>query len=378
MLEGVRIRTQPWIRHYDSVLFLPDEYFYVYQGQAYKDTDISEFINSPELMDHAYRTGFLVSRLFRFFGDEFIWCRFVGAFLGAFAAAFVCLAAQEFFSKETSAIVSLIAALAPQMAFYSIRPLKEIWVVFAASLMVFGFTMIIRNKKPIAATLLIMAATALFAWIRPEYGLMFTAAVPIAICFRHKNITVGKIAAVLLTILLGAIVFVYQSNKLTQRAERLFDKYTITKRDQRDKLEAVKAMDTIHKSRGPLRLLNIPLAILNPPPRNLHHIYTTEKKLFDIVVLSDIYQWWLPLPFLIIGSIVIITKRIEFLAFLLRGLRGDILRYRDSLAPVAFIIIGVGIESLLTIPKNWKNRIIIAVYAGFVICAVVVQAVVYT
>jgi hypothetical protein len=391
MLEGVRIRTSPWINHYDTTLFQPDEYFYFYYGQEYKDTTIDEFISSPPFKDQACRAGFLLSRIFSFFGGQSLWPRLVGAFLGAFAAAFVCLSAQKFFSKETSAIISLLAAFGPQTAFYSVRFLKETWIIFAASLIVFGFAVIIRNKKLFLAVLSITAAILVLLWVRFEYALVFIAAVPIALCFMYKSNSIGKIAAVIMVIVLGVIIFAYQFNQLAHKAGNLYDKYTITKRGQGGRLESVEVIDTIHKSRGPLRLLNIPLAMLNPPPRNLHHIYTAEKKLFDIVVLSDIYQWWLPLPFLIIGIIIIISRKTEFLAFLLPyllaisiaamllgGLEVDTLRYRDSLAPIAFIIIGAGIESFTASPKGWKNSIIMAVYAGFVICTVLAQIVVYS
>jgi len=379
MLDDVRVRTSPWIRHYDTVLFDADEFFYVYQGQRYSDMTVGEFVNSPEFKDHANRAGFLVSRLFKLFGDEFIWLRLVGVFLGALAAAIVCLTAQEFFSKNTSTVVSLLSALAPQTAFYSVRFLKEIWIIFAVSLIAFGFTMIIRNKKLFWAALSIATATIMLAWFRFEYSLLFIAAVPIAICFRHKSNPAGKTVAVLSLILLGMIIFFYQFNQLTHKAESLFDKYTLAERGQGGRLETVRAIDTIHKSRGPLRLLNIPFALLNPPPKNLHLIYTAENKLYDLVQKADIYQWWLPLPFLIIGTCMIITRRMEFLAFLLPyivviiisalllgGLQGGVLRYRDSLAPIAFIIIGAGIEAFIIQPKGWKNRIIIAVYAVFV------------
>lgn len=381
MLEGIRIRTNPWINHYDTTLFQPDEYFYFYQGQKYKDVTTREFINSPQLKKHAYRASFLMSRLFRFFGEQSFWPRVVGAFLGAFAAAFICLAAQNLFSKETAAIVSLICVIAPQTAFYSVSFLKEIWVILAMSIIVFGFVMIIRNKKPITSILSITTAIAILMWIRFEYGLIFITAIPIAICFRHKNNLVGKTAAVLSMILLSAIIFSYQFNKLIYKAEELLDARTIIK--QGEQLGKLEAMDKIYKSRGPLRILNIPLVLLNLPPKNLHHIYSEENKLYDIVRLADIYQWWIPLPFLIIGAIVIFIKRTEFLAFLLPyivgtsiaalllgGLQGDTIRYRDSLAPVAFIIIGTGIESFMASPKGWKNRIITAVYIVFVLLAV--------
>jgi len=388
--DDVRTKTAPWIRHYDTALFQADEFFYVYQGQRYSDVTISEFMNLPEFTDNAYRAGFLMSKILKFFGDEFIWPRIVGAFLGAFAAAFVCLTAQEFFSKENSAIVSLLCVIAPQTAFYSVRFLKEIWIIFAASMMVFGFMLIIRNKKPVAAVLSITAAAITLGWFRFEYGLMFLAALPVAICFRRKSSPVGKIIAITLMILLGVIIFSYQFNQLTRKAGNLFDRYTLTERGQRGKLEAIEVMDKIYKSHGPLRLLNVPLSLLNPPPKDLHHIYSEENKLYDIVLLANIYQWWIPLPFLITGAIVIIVKRAEFLAFLLPylvatgtsalllgGLQSNLLRYRDSLAPIAFLVIGVGIDSFLTIPKSWKNKVVIAVYAVFVICAVFVLPVVY-
>jgi hypothetical protein len=380
MRDDVRIRNTPWIRHYDSVLFEADEFFYVYQGQRYNDTTIGEFINSPEFTNHAYRAGFLLSKIFRFFGDELIWPRIVGVLLGAFAAAIICLTAEQFFSKESSAIVSLLSALAPQTAFYSVRFLKEIWVIFAASLIIFGFAMIIRNKKPITAILSITAAIVIFMWIRLEYGLMFIAAIPVAICFRHKSNPAGKTAAVLSMILLGIIIFFYQFNKLTDKAEALFDRYTSAEKTNIARLDV---MDKIYKSRGPLRLLNIPFALLNLPPKNLHCIYTAENRLYDSFLLASIYQWWIPLPFLIIGTCLIITRRTELLALLLPytiaiitsalligGLQTDILRYRDSLAPIAFIIIGAGIEGFLISPKSWKNRIIVTVYTIFVMLAV--------
>jgi hypothetical protein len=377
MLEDIRIRTQPWIRHYDTVLFQADEYFYIYQGQRYSDMTTSEFINSPDFTNHAYRTSFLISRLFRFFGNDFIWLRLVGAFLGALVAAFITMSAEELFKRNTASVISLFSVLAPQTAFYSVRLLKEIWIIFAVSMMIFGFTMIIRNKKPIIALLSIAAASIFLMWIRLEYGLMFIVTVPIAVCFGRKSSPATRIIAVLFMVLLGTIISIWQLNQFANKAGELFDRYTFGEKRYIAKLDA---MDKIYTSRGPLRLLNIPLALLNPPPKNLHHIYTAEKKLFDIVVLSDIYQWWLPLPFLIIGICLIVTYRTEFLVFLLPyiiaiitsalllgGLQTDILRYRDSLVPIAFIIIGAGIESFVASPKGWKNRIIIAVYTVFVI-----------
>jgi hypothetical protein len=380
MTEDIKTRTSPWIKYYDSVLFQPDEYFYAYQGQRYSDTTVSEFINSPEFAGNAFRAGFLMSRLFSFFGEETIWPRIVGALLGAFAAACVCLTAEELFSKTTSAIISLLAALAPQTALYSVRFLKEIWVIFAASLILLGFVMIIRNKKFITAILLIAMASILLAWIRLEYGLMLIFALPLAASFRRKSSSIGKSIVIIPMIILGIIIFLYQLSQMTGKVEYLFDKYTSTEQAQRGRIEV---MDRIYKSRGPLRLLNIPLTILNPPPKNLHCIYTEENRLFDIVLLADIYQWWIPLPFLIIGAVTVITQRKELLvlllpyilalstsAMLLGGLEPNLLRYRDSLAPIAFIIIGTGIETFITSPKSWKHRIILTVYALFVLLTV--------
>jgi hypothetical protein len=382
MQDNIRTRDFPWIRHYDTMLFHADEFFYVYQGQRYKDVTISEFIDSPELMKNAYRAGFLMSRIFKFFGDEFVWLRLVGAFLGAFAAAIVSLAAEEFFSKETCSIISLLSALAPQTAFYSVEFLKELWIIFAVSLMVLGLAAIIRNKKLFTAILPIAAAGPIFIWFRLEYGLMSIAAILIAVFFRSRISSVGKTVIIISMIVLALIISFYQFNQLTDKAENMSDRYTLRERGQRGRPENVAIIDKIYQSHGPLRLLNIPLAILNPPPKNLHHIYTEENKLYEIMLLADIYQWWLPLPFLIVGVIVIITKRTEFLAFLLLymvatgisslllgGLQGDVLRYRDSLAPIAFIIIGAGIEDFTALPKSWKNRIIIAVYAVFIVYA---------
>jgi len=380
MCNDDRIRTYRWIRHYDSVLLQADEFFYAYHAQAYKDTKISEFINSPELMENAYRASFLMSRLFKLFGDEFIWLRLVGVFLGASAAAIVCLTAQEFFNKNTSTIVSLLSVLAPQTAFYSVRFLKDIWIIFAVSLMVLGFAAIIRNKKLFSAVLPIVVSAVILFWIRLEYGLMFIAAIPIAVCFRHKSNPVVKSIVVLTVILLGVAIIVWQFDRLVNKAEGLLDRFTITERAQSGRLET---MDRIYKSRGPLRLLNIPFALLNPPPKNLHHIFAPENGLYDIVLQADIWQWWLGLPFLIIGSIIIISRRTEFLAFLLPyiiaistsallmgGLPPPLCRYRDSLAPIAFITIGIGVESFITTKKLWKNSVILFTYAVFIMLAV--------
>jgi hypothetical protein len=375
MCDDVRTKNLPWIRLHDSVLFQADEFFYVYNGQTYSNVTVSEFINSPEFMDNAYRTSFLMSRLFRFFGDELIWPRLVGAFLGAFAAAIVTLAVEKLFSKNTAVIISLLCVTAPQTAFHSVRFLKEIWVIFAVSMMVFGFAMIIQNRKFLSTALLTAAAIIILIWVRFEYGLMFIVTVPAAIYFRDKSNPARKTFAVLSVILLSAVIFIYQFNQLTHKAEGLLDKYTITKQEQRGQLEA---MDRIYKSRGPLRILNIPLALLNPPPKNLHHIYTEENRLYDIIQLANIYQWWIPLPFLIIGACLIIIHGTELLtillpyvvaictsAMLLGGLQPNLLRYRDSLTPIAFVIVGAGIESFITEEKPWKNRVILFVYAVF-------------
>jgi len=380
MCNDDRIRTYQWIRHYDSALLQADEFFYAYHAQVYKNITIPEFIKLPELTKNAHRTSFLMSRIFRFFGDEFIWCRIVGAFLGAFSAAIVTLAAEELFSRKTSTIVSLLSVIAPQTAFYSVRFLKEIWIISAASMMVFGIAIIIRNKKPLSAILSITVAIILLMWIRLEYGLMFTATVPIAICFRYKSNPAGKTVAVLSMILLGTIIFFYQFNQLTGKAENMLDRYTTM--IQEECLSKREVLDKIYKSQGPLRLLNIPLAILNPPPRKLYNVFAPENGLHDIVLQADIWQWWLGLPFLIIGTVIIISRRTEFLAFLLAyitviiiptlllgGLQPTIYRYRDSLAPIAFITIGVGIESLMAEQKQWKNIIMLSAYSLFVLLA---------
>jgi hypothetical protein len=379
MLEGIRVRTSPWIKHYDSVLFQPDEYFYFYYGQKYKDTTISEFTSSPQFKDHGCRSGFLLSRIFRFFGEQSLWPRLVGTFLGAFAAAIICLAAKELFGKETVAIVSMLSALAPQTAFFSVRFLKEIWVIFAVSIIVLGFAMIIRSKKLIPAIVAVAAGGAVLLWVRVEYGLMFITAVPVALCFRYKSSPIKIITVAAMVILFGVIIFTYQFNQMADKAEYLLNKFSI----ENDDPVRLEVMEEIYKSRGLLRIVNIPLAVLNLPPKNLHCIYTEENKLYDIIRLADIYQWWLPLPFLIIGTVITIGRRREFLvlllpyiivisiaALLLGGLTADFLRYRDSLAPVTFIIIGVGIESFITEKKTWKNIIILSVYALFALLAV--------
>ncbi|MDD5134470.1 MAG: hypothetical protein PHP01_03545 [Phycisphaerae bacterium] len=371
-----RVQTYKWIRHYDSALLQADEFFYAYMAQAYKDMTSSEFINLPELAENEQRASFLMSRIFGFFGDEFAWLRIIGAFLGAFAAAIICLAAQKLFSQKTCSIVSLLAALAPQTAFYSVRFLKEIWVIFAVSLLVFGFTVIIRNKKLFLAILSITAAIIILFWIRFEYGLIFTASIPIAICFRRKSDPAAKTIAILSVIIFGAAVLIWQGNQLARRTEGWLNKYTITKKEQSGRLET---MDKVYKSRGLLRLLNIPLTVLNPPPKNLHHIFTLENELYDVVLQTDIWQWWLSLPFLIIGSTIIISKRTDFLVFLtpyimviaisalvLGGLLPALYRYRDTLAPIAFIIVGAGIESFITERKLWGNIVILSVCVLFV------------
>jgi len=380
MQEDVRTKDLPWRKHYDTMLFAGDEFFYVYSAQRYSDVTTSEFINSPELIYNEYRVSFLISRVFRFFGEEFVWNRIVGVFLGAFAAAMICLTAQEFFNKNVSAIISLLSALAPQTAFYSIRFLKEMWTFFAISLIIFSFAMIIRNKKLFLTILLMTAGSAILMWIRFEYALMFIAAVPIVICFRGKGDPVKKIIALTVVIILGATIFIWQFNRMATKAGGLFNKYTMTEEAQSGRL---KILDKIYKSRGPLRLLNIPLAVLNPPPKNLHHLFMPENGLWDIILQVDIWQWWLGLPFLIIGSVIIINKHTEFLAFLapyivaiiisallIGGLLPGVYRYRDSLAPVAFLIIGAGVESFMTKTKQWKSGIILSVYAAFMALAV--------
>jgi hypothetical protein len=380
MLEGVRIRTSPWINHYDATLFQPDEYFYFYYGQEYKDSIISEFTSLPQFEDQACRAGFLLSRIFRYFGEQSLWPRLVGAFLGAFAAALIYLAAKEFFSDKTCLIISLLSVIAPQTAFYSVRFLKEIWIIFAAGMMVFSLAAIIRNKRILPAILWFAAAEIVLVWVRLEYGLVFILAMSAALYFRYKNDSIGRIISVIITILLGTIIFVYQFKGLADKSQIIFDRYTNMEKTPDSSFEVV---DKIYKSRGPQRILNIPLTLLYAIPKNLHHIYSEENKLYDIVRLSDIYQWWLPLPFLIIGATVIVIKRTEFMVFLLPyiiiasvsalllgGLQIEVLRYRDSLAPVAFIIIGTGIESYMTSPKGWKTKVILAVYAVFILLAI--------
>jgi hypothetical protein len=279
--------------------------------------------------------------------------------------------------------VSLLCVIAPQTAFYSVEFLKEIWIIFAISLMALGFTAIIRNKKLFAAILPIAAASAIFMWIRLEYGLMFIATVPIAICFRYKSNPAGKTVAVLSLIFLGAIIFFYQFEQLTQKAENTFDKYLLRERGEKGRTETIAILDKIYQSHGPLRLLNIPLSTLNPPPRNLYHIFSLANGLYDVVLQADIWQWWLGLPFLIIGTVIIISRRTDFLVFLLPyiaviiisailngGLRPVVYRFRDSFAPIAFIIIGAGIENLITEKKTWQNIIISSVYTVFVLLAV--------
>jgi hypothetical protein len=380
MSDDVRTRDLPWIRHYDSVLFQPDEYFYFYYGQRYEDTTISEFTSSPQFEDQSCRAGFLLSRMFRFFGEQSLWSRLFGAFLGASAAAIVALTAERLFSMDTAIIISLLSVVAPQTAFYSVRFLKEIWIIFATSLIVFGFAMIIKNKKTLSAIVSVVAAVAILMWIRLEYGLMFISALPLIYCFKGKINAAKRIMVILAVIILMVIIFVYQSEQLRYKAENLYDKYTLSEESPHGRIEI---MDEIYKSQGLLRIFNIPLAVLNPPPKDLYLIYAAENKLYDLVQKTDIYQWWPPLPFLIIGAIIIIIKHSEFMVFLvpyisvtiisamlLGGLEPNLLRYRDSLAPIAFIIIGTGIESFIASPKGWKNRIVLTVYAAFVLLAV--------
>ena len=383
MCSDDRIRTYPWIRHYDSVLLQADEFFYAYHEQAYKDVTISEFIHMPEIMKNAHRTSFLMSRILNFFGDEFVWLRIVGAFLGAFAAAIIALVAEKLFRRDTASIVSLVSVIAPQTAFYSVEFLKEIWIIFAVSLIVFSFTAIIQNKKFISAVLPILLSAIILFWLRFEYGLMSIAAIPLAVCFRGKSSAMVKTIIVVSMFFLAAIISICQFNHLTDKVEYTFDKYLLSERGERGKTETIAMLDQIYKSHGPLRLLNIPLSMLNPPPRNLHHIVMPPNGLYDIVLQADIWQWWLGLPFLIIGAVIIIKKRFEFLVFLLPyiaiisisailngGLRTVVARFRDSFAPIAFIIIGVGIESLITEKKPWKNMTILSVYSLFILLAI--------
>ncbi|MBN1788512.1 MAG: hypothetical protein JW806_09000 [Sedimentisphaerales bacterium] len=280
-------------------------------------------------------------------------------------------------------IVSLITILAPQTAFYSVKFLKEIWIIFAASLMVWSFTIIIQNKRLLPAIFSIAAAVTLLFWVRFEYALMFLAAVPITLCFRYKCGFAEKLISVILMALITIIISSYQFNQLTQKAENMAGKYARMERGQRGNLETVEVLNKIYLSRGPLRLFNVPMSMLNPPPKNLHHVYTKENKLYEIERQVNIYQWWIPLPFLIIGAIRIISKRTELLALslpylitictaaiLIGGLEPNLLRYRDSLAPIAFIIIGLGIESFMIKSKPWKKLTILSVYSLFAMLVV--------
>ena len=387
MCSDDRVTTYRWIRHYDSAILQADEFFYAYHAQVYNDVTISEFAGLPEFMQNSHRTSFVMSKILKFFGGEFIWLRIVGAFLGASAAGIITLAAGELFKRSTSSIVSLLSVIAPQTAFYSVEFLKEIWIIFAVSLIVFGFTAIIRNKKAFWAVLPIAVAAIVLLWFRLEYGLMAIAAVPIAICFRHKSNPAGKTIAVLSLIFLGAIILFYQFEQLTQKAENISDRYLLRERGEKGRTETIAILDKIYKSHGPLRLLNIPLSVLNPPPRNPYRIFLPANGLYDVVLQADIWQWWLGLPFLIIGALIVINKRIEFFVFLLPyiaviiisailhgGLLPVVYRFRDSFAPMAFIIIGVGIESLMTEKKPWKNMVILSAYSLFVLLAIYLYA----
>jgi hypothetical protein len=57
-------------------------------------------------------------------------------------------------------------------------------------------------------------------------------------------------------------------------------------------------------------------------------------------------------------------------ALLMGGLPPPLCRYRDSLAPIAFITIGIGVESFITTKKLWKNSVILFTYAVFIMLAV--------
>ena len=387
MSNDDRARTYKWIRHYNSVLLQADEFFYAYHIQTYKNITTSEFLKLPELLKNSHRTSFLMSRVFRILGDEFVWLRLFEAFLGAFAAMFLILAAREFFSKHTLLIISLLSVIAPQTAFYSVRFLKETWVIFAASLMVFGFTVIIRNKKYISAILPMAIGGAILIWLRLEYGLMCISVIPMAIYFRGKSSYIGKFLITVPMLLLIVMIAFYQFDRLSQKTENLFNKYEHAERGQKGRAESVAILDKTYTSQGPLRLLNVPLSVLNPPPRRLHHVVAPANGLHDIVLQADIWQWWLLLPFLGIGTIATIIKYKEFLVFLLPyiaavsisaillgGLLPSVYRYRDSLAPVAFIIIGVGLESYISNQNRWKNIIILFTCLVFAVLTVFLYA----
>ncbi len=330
--------------------------------------------------DNSHRASFIVSKLFRFFGNDFLCIRIVGALLGAIAAAIVVVVGREFFSRTTAAILSLLAVFAPQTAFYSVRFLKEVWIVFAVALALYGFMMIVKNKKSFAAAMAIAAAVAILLWVRLEYGLIFLSALPVAICFRYKNHPAIKIAAVAVVVLLGIGLIGYQYSRLADKAEYLYGQYDSVEYGMSGKYAII---DRLYNSNGLMRLVNIPSSMFNPLPKKLHQIYTKQGGLYDIILKANIYQWWLPLPFLIIGSYLVITKRPEFLSLLLPyivvictaamlhgAFRGDMLRYRDSLAPMVFIITGLGVESFLESQQRWKNTVIAVVYGVFVLLAI--------
>lgn len=381
MCNDDRSTTYRWIRHYDSAILQADEFLYAHHSRFYKNVTLSEFIHYPEFLKNAYRTSFLMSRVFRIFGDNFTWLRIVGAFLGAFTAAFLTLSAEYIFSRKTvSAVISMLSVFAPQAAFYSVRFLKESWLMFAVSLLLLGFTAIIFQKKIIRSVLPITVALLILLWVRLEYALMFIAIIPAAICFKPQTPLPAKIAAGLVILLTGTLILLWPYDRISSKAERLYDRFTLSNNEPRGRLEV---MDDIYRSRGPLRILNLPLAVLNPPPKNLHNIFTPKNGLYDVVLQADIWQWWLPLPFLIIGSIVTIARRRKFLVFLvpylivitvasllLGGLLPVVYRFRDSLSPFAFIIIGLGIDSFLSRPELWKKSTIAGVYAVFVMLAV--------
>jgi len=379
MLESVSERTNPWIKHYDSLLFQPDEYYYVYHGRLYSDLSLPEFLEMGELQGNSDRSSFFVSRLFRFFGDDILWIRLFGGLLGSLAAAMICLASKEIFEEKLCAVISLFCIAAPQSAFYSVRMLKEVWVIFAVSLMIYATVLIIRNKRFFEMLVCACLAFLILIWVRFEYALIFAMSISIAFCFRHRSSVAGRTVLVFSVIVFGVAIFGIHYNRLAHKAEYIFDKYTVTEHGLRGRFEFV---DKVYQSRGMLRVLNVPISFLNPLPKNIHQFYTSEKKLYNIVQLGDIYQWWLPLPFLLLGSHWIFRRYREFFsvlipyltavsvsAVLLGGLQVDFLRYRDSLVPMAFLITGFGIQGFLKEPAGWKNKTILGVYGVFVLLA---------
>jgi len=378
--------AEPWLAiPHESMLYYPDEIKYIYYARRYQDWSFDELVTMHQIESHGRRASFLMSYYVALLGEELVWGRIIGALCGAIIAALLATAAGRILSPRGAAAAALVAVAGPQMVMLSVVFLKEIWIMLAVALLAYGYLALRQTRRRIGPIVCILVGAPLLCWVRLEIGLVILFGFPVSLFFSRKMRMPVRIAVLLLIVPAGIIAFRTYGERLTEKRRSLTALFAYEKRIE----SRIPFLDRVYAARGALRLLNAPLVLINPTPRQAHKVFVAgEYHIYDVMKQSVTYQWWPALPFLLVGAATVIRGRRELLVILLPyalwtvaaavmagGLHVEAARYRDSLLPIGILLIGLGVDEYLKGPARWARRVVQLTYglALMLVCLYVVR-----